>query len=133
MIHSINVFSAGFASISEKRLKQELDDYRKDALSNIDTLDGEEYWYTNVIENKHIGLLSWRHLLQFLLLNLGKASDISRISDVRQLLGLAEKTDDLAFMPLRSEELSSDIARRYYDYTSLVDEISRKSENLGYS
>lgn len=94
--------------------------------------DSEEFWYSRVTGTFFIGLMSWRYLLQFLLSKLEKHGDINRISDVRQLMGLTERMDDLAFIPVRRQELSPELARRYFDFASLVDEVAWKSEELGY-
>lgn len=47
-------------------------------------------------------------------------------SDVQQLLGLAQRMDSSAFLPLCSEELNSSIARRYFHFYRLfIDAIDR--------
>ncbi len=96
------------------------------------TKNHSEYWSTEVTDGKYMGLLSWRHLMRCLQLELKNHGEMNQLSDASQLLGLTERMDDLAFMPIRSEELSPEQARRYCDFASLVDDIASKTEQLGY-
>jgi len=92
----------------------------------------EAFWYAKVSPTALMGLISWGYLLQYLESTLKEHGEPNRVSDVQQLLGLTKRMDGLAFIPLRSEELSQELASRYCDFTSLVDEVAWKARDQGY-
>ncbi len=59
--------------------------------------------------NIHLMAVSWARLLERMNL---LVADESVKSDIRQLRGLAQTQDEEAFLPMRSEELGPDLARR---------------------
>ena len=69
---------------------------------------------------KRVMLVSWRRLLESMAT---LAGDATVREDIRQLLGLAQAQDDEAFLPMHSEELSPDYARRVIGYNRLADDV----------
>lgn len=71
-------------------------------------------------EEKHLMLVSWRRLLNHLADS--AANDVVK-GDIRQLQGLAEGQDSVAFLPLHGEDMNPEIARRMSSYKTLVDNV----------
>ncbi len=57
-------------------------------------------------------------------------NQLDLVSDISQLMGLCNSQDQDAFLPLRSEELSSGIGKRIVDYCNLVNSIKDKLVEL---
>jgi len=75
------------------------------------------------VGSKTLALVSWRGLLASLL----GASEHAReaaTADIQQLGSLCEKMDTDAFLPLRAEELTSDLGRRVRQFCDLADRIT---------
>lgn len=71
-------------------------------------------------------LVSWRRLLGVLVRELDAADEMDLVSDARQLLGLCERMDSEAFLPLRAEELTGELPRRLLQLAGLVDVIVKQ-------
>ena len=69
---------------------------------------------------KRLALVSWDRLLSDMA---GRAGDDGVVADIRQLQGLAQQQDGVAFMPVLAEDLSADFARRAVSYANLVDDV----------
>lgn len=69
-----------------------------------------------------LALASWRAVLVFIQRALETEGEFSAASDVQQLQGLCERMDSDAFLPLRSEELTSDTGARIVQYCEIVNE-----------
>ncbi len=85
------------------------------------------------ITNKQcLALGSWRSVPSAMIREIDIYEDYGISSDLRQLKGLCDKMDTEAFLPLRSEELSSTIGRRVYQFCELVDDVTErlKTEKL---
>lgn len=67
----------------------------------------------------HLTVVSWVRLLDRMN---SVVVDESVKSDIRQLRGLAQVQDELAFLPMRSAELGPDFARRMAGFRQLVDD-----------
>jgi len=74
-----------------------------------------------------LALASWRAVLASILRALETEGDLLAGSDVRQLQGLCERMDSDAFLPLSSEELTSNTGRRIVQYCEIVDEATREA------
>lgn len=75
------------------------------------------------IGQRIIGLTSWRTLLDTML----NASDLAgeaAAGDIRQLIALCEYMDTEAFLPLSSEEITSNLGRRLVQFCTLVDDLA---------
>jgi hypothetical protein len=71
-----------------------------------------------------LALTSWRALLSSILHKVNAVGETETSSDVIQLQGLCETMDTDAFYPISSEELSTGIARRIFQYKDLVDGVT---------
>lgn len=69
-------------------------------------------------------LVSWRYLLTMMKSCCVEFSDSKSVQDIEQLTGLCERMDEKEFLPLRSDELGSGIARRFMQFESLLDDIA---------
>ena len=65
-------------------------------------------------------LVSWGQLLKSMA---SSAGDPDVEADIRQLQGLAERQDAEAFLPMHSEELNPDFARRVVGFNRLADDV----------
>jgi len=83
-------------------------------------------------DNSILALTSWRTIINTLRAAVEATGDKESLSDIVQLQGLCEKMDEQAFLPLRSEELTSNIGKRIVQYGNLIDEIKNKliEENI---
>lgn len=80
-------------------------------------------------ENHILALTSWRALLTFIseeLIQMGKD-----VSDLKQLMGLSEKMDTDAFLPLQPEELNPNIPKRILQYEQLIGEVVNLAKSKG--
>jgi hypothetical protein len=68
-----------------------------------------------------LALTSWRAVLEALHIGLQQAGEVASAADILQLCGLADRMDADAFLPLTSEELTSDLGRRIVQFCDLVD------------
>lgn len=66
-------------------------------------------------------LVSWRRVLA--VLSDAASGDAARSSDIRQLYDLAETMDSEAFLPLRPDELSPEIGRRWYQFAEIIPDV----------
>ncbi len=70
-----------------------------------------------------LGLMSWRSLLTAIGTRVSAAGEVQITNEVAQLLGLCERMDAEAFLPIRSEELDSVWPRRLDQYLKLLDDV----------
>lgn len=77
-------------------------------------------------DNNIMALASWQSILGYLHRACEADGQTDLVSDIGQLLGLCNSQDQDAFLPLRSEELSSGIGGRIVDYCNLVNSIKDK-------
>ena len=78
--------------------------------------------FSSVDATRHIGIVSWRAILDFLIADAVSQGDRHYESDVDQLQGLCDRMDSEAFLPIRSGELSQEIGRRVSQFAHLVDD-----------
>lgn len=74
-------------------------------------------------DGRRLVLVSWRALLDPIGFRLEMADDRRAREDVGQLRGLCERMDAEAFLPITSEELTTQIYRRVIEFGSIVDEV----------
>ena len=79
-----------------------------------------------------ISVVSWRALLVTVMTRLQMSGDHATAGDVGQLLGLCERMDEDAFLPLTSEDIGENIGRRVWDLAGLVESVIEQAgqENL---
>jgi hypothetical protein len=75
-------------------------------------------------------LVSWRILLTALE-DAATVLGSSRKGDIAQLRDLANRVDTDEFLPLRQEELSPQIGRRFYQFTEVLNDVLAKAVNEG--
>ncbi len=78
-----------------------------------------------------LALASWRAVLGFILRALEVGGEHRAASDVQQLQGLCERMDSDAFLPLRSEELTSNTGVRIVQYCEIVNEAIGQARAAG--
>ncbi len=88
--------------------------------------------FARITSHHALILLSWDQLLEYLSDVALQAGDLTTRDDLRQLKGLCDKIDTEAFIPLRSEELTPYMAKRYMDFVQLVDELARLGKERGW-
>ena len=78
---------------------------------------------------KHLMLISWPHLLD----RLEASGDVGPNYDISQLRGLVTRIDQEGeFLPLRSDELAPEFARRIVSLWRLVDDATKRSQEAEY-
>jgi hypothetical protein len=76
-----------------------------------------------VNDDHRLGLTSWRDVLNLIDRSLEHPRDNALRADVQQLEGLCNRMDSEAFLPLASEELSSQIGRRVGQYCDIINDV----------
>jgi hypothetical protein len=79
-----------------------------------------------------LALVSWRTLLDHLHGASALAGE-STTADIRQLAALCDKMDTDAFLPLRSDELTSNLGQRIYQFCDLADAILNRLVTEGFA
>lgn len=75
-----------------------------------------------IVDGRHLIVSSWQRILSAMRVEL--ASEPAMLADVSQLLGLCEKMDTEAFIPVTSEELTTNLYRRVHEFGAIVDEVT---------
>ena len=89
--------------------------------------EGMETFYADVNGRHAFVLTSWRAVLAAIIQSLEIEHDDDALEDARQLLGLCERMDQAAFIPFRSEELTSpEIPRRYLQLSLLTNDLCER-------
>ena len=87
-------------------------------------------WTAKVGGEHRLMLTSWKALLDRMTSSASIAGDSRAEADIRQLLGLTQRMDEDAFLPLRSEELGPESPRRILGlrrlFADVVDRVRRK-------
>lgn len=94
----------------------------------LDTLQTEfsEIRIAKTQQGQFLILMTWKILLNSIHHSLITQGEMDMAGNIIQLQGLCEQMDNLAFLPLQSEELTSNISRRFLQYCDLVDEVTEK-------
>ena len=77
-------------------------------------------------------LTSWAALLGLMAARAGEAGESGAESDIRQLRGLADRMDEDAFLPLRSEEFAPEFPRRMLGFRRLIDDATDRGRKAGW-
>jgi len=83
----------------------------------------QEFIYSNLSSEHRFAILSWRKLLSTFMSEAETQGDRSFYGDTLQLLGLCQRMDSEAFLPIIEEDLSQKIAIRIQNFADLIDEI----------
>jgi hypothetical protein len=94
------------------------------ALQQPEASAGIAWRVAQLDSRRTLALASWRSLLGYLSLAAEAEQQLGAVSDIRQLQGLCDTMDAAAFLPLRSEELTSDTGTRTMQYCQLVDDVT---------
>lgn len=94
------------------------------------TID-EEFKTTAFDKYPILAMTSWRRVVNSIQHAVEADGDNDTLSDIMQLQGLCNRMDETAFLPIQSEELTSDIGKRILQYCDLVDEITAILVNSG--
>lgn len=89
-----------------------------------------EFLYTRLNKNHVLSLISWRQILSKMVTEFESASQNQLMNDAIQLKGLCDEMDTEAFLPIQSQELSSSIGTRIYEYCELVNIVTDKLRAL---
>ena len=81
---------------------------------------------------RRLMLTSWRHLLDRMASEAGAAGDSRAEADIRQLLGLTQRMDEEAFLPLRRDEFGPGFPRRVLGLRSLIAKVSERGRQAGW-
>lgn len=80
----------------------------------------------------HLGLVSWRDVLRFLMDSAGDLGDNEALQDLNQLSELCQRMDEDAFIPFRAEELTdAGLARRFAQLMSLPSKVVNGAVHRG--
>ena len=110
--------------LKERCVKQEL---KVGTETTINDMKG-----VRIGSGRNLLISSWGSILDTLQRSANEAGDTSVEQDVVQLLGLAERMDVEAFLPLREEETSDmNVPRRMINYSDLSEEIAEVLKNEG--
>lgn len=98
---------------------------RVEDLLGRDEGDGSVFSASLNETEKRLMLVSWQHLLESIAMAAGAEGKRDIQGDVQQLLGLTQRMDAQAFLPItdRDKELWGEFARRNRDYVNLVDKV----------
>jgi len=83
--------------------------------------------------HRRLVLTSWKALLGLITAELDAAGESLVASDVRQLLGLCDRMDADAFLPIRSEEFAPEMPRRIRQLCRLIDDATRSVVEAGFA
>jgi hypothetical protein len=84
-----------------------------------------EFWHAALPSGHKLALISWRMILVEILRALDQAHDREGAMDAAQLLGLCDRMDSDAFLPLNAAELSAqDTPRRHLQFAELANDIA---------
>jgi len=87
-----------------------------------------ELWTASLPKGRTLMLLSWRAVLTEIIQALEAGRETEIAADARQLAGLCDQMDTEAFLPLRSEEVTSvEIPRRHVQFAQLAIEAGEKA------
>ena len=75
-----------------------------------------------VADDRHLVLLSWQKVLTAIQIEL--AGEQAVVADVQQLLGLCERMDTEAFIPITNAELTATVYRRVHEFGAVVDDVA---------
>ena len=82
-------------------------------------------------DHNSLAITNWDALLNVISTELDLAGDIISKSDLVQLQGLCSQMDSEAFLPIRAEEISPDIARLNLQFAEIVDDTISRAVAMG--
>lgn len=99
----------------------------------VESVQDQSEPFVASVAGRKLALGSWRALLAYMILKLELQGELTTAADIKQLVGLCEQMDQVAFLPVRSEELAPQIGRRLVQFCDLVDDLTEhlKHEKIG--
>ena len=95
-----------------------------DSFNDVETVwDKSELKLARVGEHRILALTSWAFLLDKLGTAFESEGEISLVSDIRQLMGLAAKMETAGFVPLSVADLTAPTARHVVQFCELVNSL----------
>ena len=82
---------------------------------------------------RHLLLTSWQAMLGRMATEAAAASESDTEKDIGQLRGLVAQQDDVAFLPLRREELGPEFPRRMLGLRRLIDDATECATDAGFA
>ena len=98
--------------------------------SNTEKLTAE-FFKINITENNILAVISWRCVLDAMIMELQTVGEHDVAADGMQLRGLCNQMDTEAFLPLHTEELSSSIGRRILHFCDLINDAAESAVKNG--
>ena len=89
-------------------------------------------WTAEVGGERRLMLISWKTLLDRMESKASMAGESHAVADIRQLLGLTQRMDEDAFLPLRQEELGPEFPRRMRNLRRLVDDATTRAREANW-
>ncbi len=83
------------------------------------------------VGGRRLILTSWRTLLEAAAHHAGTDGDIAATASIRQLNGLCEQEDEVAFVPLRPGELGPDLPRRLMNLHTIIGRVVARAKAAG--
>ena len=83
--------------------------------------------------DRKVMLTSWRAVLERMESQASIAGDRAVVRDIEQLMGLTERMDSDAFLPIHSDELGQEFPRRMLNLGGLVDESVQRAVANGWA
>jgi hypothetical protein len=90
---------------------------------SFDELESKEsaFRHAKISEHHSLALITWESLLSSISDDINLKGDVAVKSDLDQLIGLCNRMNSEAFLPVSSEEISPQFARRNIQFADLVD------------
>ena len=83
-------------------------------------------------DERYLMLTSWKALLDRMASNASATGDSHTETDIRQLLGLTQRMDEEAFLPIRAEELGPAFPRRMLGLPSVIEAATGRGREEGW-
>ena len=83
-------------------------------------------------DGRRLMLTSWRHLLGVLAAQATAGGEMDVQAEIQQLVGLTEREDADAFLPIRREELGPEVPRRWLNLMQLMDDVVQEGREAGW-
>lgn len=77
-------------------------------------------------------LISWNNLLNSMRFSLETEGEREMVENLNQLYSLCQRMDESAFLPLNSQDLTSNIGQRINQYCDLIDDVIIKLRSEGF-
>jgi hypothetical protein len=81
-------------------------------------------WHLKISDgNKHLIVKTWSQILEPIKNKLLQEKENDLLADVNQIIGFCDTIDNMAFLPIQSDDLSPKYARRINNYYDIIDNV----------